>query len=265
MEKELRMQTEGRTRITKVDEDRLQKEISAMITVQDSDPSAVIQKKKRRAEKIDEFQRKYAKVTQVKGAYKGPKRLTYDNLEEYLNVAGFTYRDLLEITNGEDGERAKLAWKTKVEKNMCSVCDSMTEEQRKKVLEIVSEALPDPLYELFCSKESSGIKLFAYAEKRMTANYEIWHKIKDDKILSTAFVYRTHAGRSCADLPFSKFSDVVDLFGISYHWLLGLDEKTCVLAKHGTTEMIMDAFCLLPDRWKEIIYAGANEALRNRT
>lgn len=54
-------------------------------------------------------------------------------------------------------------------------------------------------------------------------------------------------------------------FGLSPHWILGLDNQTPVLAKSGETEEIMDAFCLIDyDSTPEIEEEADREKVKER-
>lgn len=246
-------------RISKYDEEKLYFVVNSSLEIADGDSQDEIARKERKAAKLKAFQEKYAKITQSKTAQKEPKRLTYETIPEFLKVTGLSYKDLLEITNAELGQRIQLSWPSKIERNMCSVCDSLPEHIRAKILDIVLSTLPAPMHGILHSTDTTGNKAFDAAEARTNEYDEIWSKIKGDVVLTNIYIYRTEPSRSCDLLPYYKFSTVASLFDVSYHWLLGLDDKTCILAKHGDTEMIMDAFCMLPDSWKQRIYAGVKE------
>lgn len=250
-------------RINKPDEEKLYAVVNASMIIRDTDSDAEKLQKQKMQERVEAFQAKYARVPASKNGAVEPKRLAYETIPEFLKAAGLSYKDLLEITNGNGTERAQLTWPSKIEKNMCSACDALPAAIRKKVYDIVLDTLPAPMHEILFSKDTTGQKVFDAAVARKNENGEVWNKIKDDIFLRNIYVYRDEPGRSCDMLPFGKYSTMARDFDVSYHWLLGLDEKACVMARNGMTELIMDAFCLLPDEWKQRIYAGVKQAADN--
>ena len=251
----VKMKPDGTSRriLYKPDEDKLYYAFNKMVTVTEEDTQEEVLQKQQRAEKFSEFARQ-------KAALRGrvePKRLSYDMIPQYLLATGFSYRDLLEITNGDDGERAQLFWATEVEKNMCSACDSLSPEIRERIYGLILEILPAAMRDLLFSEDTQDNRVFDLAESREAKPGEIYRKIKDQSILRDVYTFRKIPGRGFEVIPFGKYNAIVSLLDVSYHWVLGLDETTCVLAQNGDTEMIMDAFCLLPDKWKEMLLASA--------
>ena len=126
---------------------------------------------------------------------------------------------------------------------------------------MIIEIMPGPLMDVLFSDDTEDMRIFDMAEIREKSAGEAWSKIKDDPMLKNMCVYRHIPDRSINFLPFSKYSKVVQDLDVSYHWILNLDETVCILAKNGDTEMIMDAFCVLPDHWKKVVYSGAKLCL----
>lgn len=245
----------------KPDEDKLYNAFNKMVTVTEEDTQEKALQKQQRAERFSEFQKLNARQKASQRGRVEPKRLSYDMIPQYLSATGFSYRDLLEITNGEDGERAQLFWTTEIEKNMCSACDSLSPAIRERIYGMILEILPATMRDLLFSEDTQDNRVFDLAESREVKPGETYRKIKDQSILRDVCTFRKTPNRAFEVIPFGKYNAIVSLLDVSYHWVLGLNETTCVLAKNGDTEMIMDAFCLLPDRWKEILLASAQRCL----
>lgn len=242
--------------IYKADEEKLYLFVYGSVAPDENDSADLAEKKKKRAERLKAFHENHARNSSVTGVGEKLRRLTYESIPEFIKAAGISYRDLVEITNGENGERAPLNWASKTEKSMCYVCDSLPPEKRAVVYRLVLDALPEPLHAILRSNNTSGNRVFDAAEARTNAYDEIWSVIKEDVMLRNIYTYRGDLSKSSTVVPFSRYNYVVQAMDVSYHWLLNLDEKTCILAKHGDTEMIMDAFCLLPEQWKQRLLAG---------
>ena len=183
-----------------------------------------------------------------------PNRIAFKSIPAILEITGMTYKDLLEITNAEtDGNRADIHWPKPVEEKMCALCDSLDEAAREQIYEIVLDLLPEPLREILfmealnTEKVVDSVQLRSYDPRHLTSVMNVSTSIRDTLQRKNQSLYR---------IKFFMMKYLAENLDVSYHWMLGLDSHDCVLAKHGTTEMIMDAFCLLPDSYKAAVAGG---------
>ena len=195
------------------------------------------------------------------------RRLCYHALPQLLKIAGLSYKDFLELVAGEDGVPAQLRWASATEEKMCTLCDRLNAKERNEVYALILRCLPDKLKELLFAPATTGNKLFDAAECHNISIDEIWQKIKlnpdaeamgdksnIDYMLSNIYLYRKDPMRSCDLLPLGDIPRLCEIFDVSMHWVLSLDKHTCILAKKGETEVIMDAFCLLPATYQTFVY-----------
>ncbi len=252
-------QQEKFRRIYKQDEDRLMAVVNQMTTVSEADSEAAIKDKQRRAKRIAEFYERYPRGEASRRVHKTPKRLCYENIGEFIAAAGLSYKALLEITGGSDGSKAKLEWPNKIERIMCSYCDSLSDEDRDKVLALVKGLVPKSIMDIVESDAVVAVKVFDIAEARKMEIGPLGGKLKDDYMLNNVYTYCHDAKKSCDTIPFYAANRISALADTSYHFMLGLDENDCILAKNGKTETIMDYFCLLPLIWKEHVLAAVKE------
>ena len=250
--------------MAKDDELRLFAAIDKILEIKASDSKAVKAEKTKRAEAIKLYQKKYTRAKPSKSAPDIPKRLTFDRLEEFMDCAKLGYKDLFEICCGEDGERARLSWPKPIETEMCKLLDAAGEDRKQAIKALILDALPAPIRDVLVLNAQSAEKLFELASLRERLFDEANILIRGDVQLRSARDNWVSSGaqreRIWKTLAFSKYADVTKAFDVSYHWLCGLGSDVTVLAKTGSTEEIMDAFCMLPDDQKEIIYAGAKLA-----
>ncbi len=252
-----RIQEDGTIKriLYKPDEEKIMAAFMDMVAIGENDSEEEKSEKRHRLETYQAFAELVLRGTSL------IRRLSYDVMPQFLMATGLTYRDILEIANGENGQRAQLSWSSEIEEAMCAVCDSLPAEIREKIHDMIIEIMPGPLMDVLFSDDTEDMRIFDMAEIREKSASEAWSKIKDDPMLKNMCVYRHIPDRSINFLPFSKYSKVVQDLDVSYHWILNLDETVCILAKNGDTEMIMDAFCVLPDHWKKVVYSGAKLCL----
>lgn len=254
---EVRKETSLAVALSNEESNALNEAINNMMTISETDEAEEQQKKRDLKERMDAFQRSRI----ANNAIKPPsgvisRRLTWGHVEDFLAASGLGYRDLFEIMCSEDGQRAKLSWPKQIEADMCELLDSWDEQKRSKALNIVVGALSEPMKEIYKKSDESAAKLFRAEAIRGREPFSSLKKIKDDQQLRTA------KDNYCSDrywkkISFSKFPKVTKAFDVSFHWLADIDKNHTVLAKNESTEMVMDAFCLITDDIKKIIYSGA--------
>ena len=250
--------------LTKDDEQRIYAAVEKMNQIQDSDSKNVKAAKTQKAEAIRLYQKKYSRAKSSKSAPDIPKRLSYERLEEFMGCAGLSYRDLFEICGGEDGNRVKLTWAKPSEEEMCKLLDACSENEKAAVKDLIMDALPVSIKAALTQAGQSAERLFVLAGLRERVFDESNRLIQGDVQMRSARDNWVSSGaqrkRIWKTIGFSKYAKITKDFDVSYHWLSNLGPDKTILAKTGSTEEIMDAFCLLPDDIKAMILAGAKFA-----
>ena len=136
---------------------------------------------------------------------------------------------------------------------MCNLCDSVSDAARKCIYDMVMSMLPDAIKEYYTIKAVNSEKAIESAIYRAYDPSYVPSLFRKPFEMQDIYLNRTKALYRLQPHVMKFFADNLD---VSYHWMLELDENTCVLAENGFTEVIMDAFCLLPDSWKDAVLAG---------
>ncbi len=192
------------------------------------------------------------------------KRLTYETLPAFIKETGLSWREVLELIRGGEKGSRELHWALELERDMCRICDALTDKVRERLYSIILELLPEPLLQMLNSDDLPDKRVFDSAILRRKLSEETWGKIQDDIMLRSMYVARNNPQRARGYFRYGRLQDVVDRLDVSFHWILNMDEITCILAAHGKTELIMDAYCLLPEQWKHLLLGAAEQCLRER-
>lgn len=189
----------------------------------------------------------------------GSFHLHYDRIGDFLEVSGISYAELLDICASDEPGSSRAAWPKKIEKSMASLADGMPEELVRFVRELTESMLPDSILEQLKTADKSINRVFAIAEIQATDTSYMWPRLDDGKrYLRQSYLRWKDEDKAVPDmLPFCFVKRVSEAFDLSPHFLLGLSEKETCLCRKGRTEILMDAFCVLPDLWKSRVYAGA--------
>lgn len=185
---------------------------------------------------------------------KSRRRISYlgwEDIPEYCCVTGLDFREILRLTNIEE-----VAWAKDIEREMALVCDAASDKTRKMILGLCLAVLPVKLREIWCKDDYVTKRAVEASLIREEKRYETWANLKDS---TTYRKSPKQIGENRIPLRLRDVAFYASSFDVSPHWLLGLDESTCILAKNGQTEMIMDVFCLLPEAEKSDCFAVAEK------
>lgn len=248
------------SRLAHIDHDRLMEYVRSQARISTEDPEEVIEQKQKLQERLTAFEAGFSVKTTKKF-----KNLTYRVLPAFMEVAGLSYRDVLEITNDTKGGRTEIKWADHIEEQMSNACDDLpTDAAREQVRRLVVAMLPENLRELLYQKAPSAVRAVRAGKCRRISIKDIRQQIKTDYTQMNRYTYAEVKDDTYhSTIPLHTYNQTISLYDVSPHWLLGLDENTCVLAKSGSTELIMDAFCLLPMEWKEVVLTATRLMARN--
>lgn len=184
------------------------------------------------------------------------RRLRWSDLPELLNISGLTYKDIIEAVCEKSGAEVKtIAWSTDAQARMCAVCDRfLTKRDRAIMIDFVKSVTSNAFRESVEADDAPAVKLFTYTSWKEARRGDTKEQIRAIG-MEKKYLQRFGTGKQSL-ITFSQTHMLADMFGVSIHWMLGLGEDDCVLAQNGSTEIIMDYFCLLPEEMQEAIVAG---------
>ena len=191
------------------------------------------------------------------------KRLCYKDVPELLEITGLTWKDVIEITATDFGQKnISATWANETERTMCSYCDQASSEFRKAILNYIKSAMPPSLtnaveYPDMSTRNCERLfELTLIRSPRYMATSEIMNSLN----LRMLFKLRKKPEDDFSIIPLGQLHTLYTEFDVSPHWLLGLGDTACVLAQNIETEKIMDYFCMLPDTWQSIFAQSVSKA-----
>ena len=247
-------------RLSKVDEDSIYYLVKKQIRINPEDNTSARRDKERRQEAFEQFQKQITPVYKGSPRKDGPMRLCYEHIPDLLEISGLTYLDIFRaIAKDLDGNKIKPGWATAEEEKMCVCCDMLSSEQCEKVKELVKALLPDDF-------EYTGMQDLSPLQKIVKANgMHAYCGNETARQVTELGIEKQYRRRnipySFNAIEFNLLPFFSQSFDVSLHWLLGLNEKTCVLADNGETEIIMTLFCFLPEERKSIILKAVETAM----
>ena len=250
-------------RLSKQDEDDIYALVESRIQISDSDSLAIRYEKSCRRLDYTQFKVEITPVYSGRPRAKGPMRLCYEHIPQLLDTVGLTYMDVFSaIAKNPDGERIKPRWSSEEETRFCAICDQLASAQRRLIGNLIRSLLPES-FDYLQGQDASPIQRIAKVNRiRSYCENETARKtaaLGVDKQYSRRNVQYSYNAIEFSLLPF-----MAEHFDISLHWLLGLDEKHCVLAGSGETELIMAQFCFLPEERKHIVMKAVEAAIQTR-
>lgn len=258
-------------KISREDEEKIIQTLIEENRIEESDTSQERARKERINKQVFEFRLSLAlpvfkkrAENKTPGTFELPerlRRLTLEDIPDLMAAAECSDRDIFEIVMGENGKRAALDWYSEDARNMAEKCDELTEEQRKIVLSKISSLVPNPLIEMNKTEDQPMIRIYRIAKARATQRTEPTKLIKEEQYAQWVLVRLYKSKSSQTDNPANqhKLGSLSDyyklslLYSLSPHYVMGYDSSRCILAKNGTTELIMDAFCLLPQEMQKTL------------
>ena len=250
----------GLHRIAKADEEKVWAEVDRILEEKPDMTEFQKLELKYKSEKVQSFRKKFSKRRRVKNPTTiQVHRLYWENLPELMQIVGINYKRLLEIvTTDEDGNSYPIKWPTFELQLLCFICDKiLTANERRALLDLVKASAPMWIRELVESDRAPLNKLFDYTKIVEELRGESRLKAKQAG-LEKEYIAKTAKNKETI-LAHSQIPLLAELFEVSVHYLLGLDENTTVLAENGTTEMIIDYYCLLERNQRDALRAALEE------
>lgn len=253
------------------------KKIFATMTAEsvasEKDSASVMKKKEALAAALKTYsdERKYQRYQPSKKDDSGStwttsmieRRLTLGELPGLLKATNYTYKDLFEIVTAEKAPgRSPIEWYSEDAKRFAQICDARSEKERQFILKTVTSLVPKPLREMNAEEDqplSRAVRVMLARQVNMGDSFAEIKKSKDDPNLFYRLYKRNDNSPKNRNYKFgslSEFYDFAKIGQLSLHYVMGMDETQLILAKNGTTELIMDAFCLLPTRLQHAIADG---------
>ena len=244
----------GLHRIAKADEEKVWDEVNQILEGTPNMTELQKRELKYKRDKVQEFKMKYAK--RISERLKNPTtiqmhRLYWENLPDLMKIVGINYRRLLEVVaTDEDGNSYPIKWPSPDLELLCFICDKILDaDARRILLDLVKSSAPMWIRELVESDRAPLNKLFDYTKIVEELRGET-RLIAKQAGLEKEYIAKT-AKNNETILAHSQIPLLADSFGVSVHYLLGLDENTTVLAENGTTEMIIDYYRLLEENQRK--------------
>ena len=247
-------------RVSKEDEEQIYSLIDHKLGVAPSDSAETRKEKESKREAFDAFKLRMTPFLNDKPSPNGPRRLCYENIPELLEVTGLSYLDLLKcVSKNPEDVPIEPRWASETEAVMCSFCDTLSSDRRKKVQALIRRILAPAFQNNEFESMTPTLRLF---KANAIRTYCIAETKRQTKELGVYEIYRRRfVPYSFNAVELNMVSYLSANFDVSPHWLLGLDEMHTVLATNGETETIMDLFCFLPEERKIMILQAVQTAI----
>lgn len=183
------------------------------------------------------------------------KRLSWEMLAELKEIFGFSYMDILKVACTKDEEHPfELKWSTETQARMCSFCDRyLSKAGREKLLSFLISITSPRFRDRVEEKDAPIWKLFSFTSWSETRLGETRDKMREIG-MEDRYQARLYSAQSA--LTFEQIVFLTYTFKVSAHWMLSAGEDELFLAQNGTTESIMDYFCLFPEDIQQCILSG---------
>ena len=212
-----------------------------------------------RRKKYRAFQEKYATFRSKRS--ENPlkiytRKLSWPMLRDLMSVFDLTFKDILEAVCGTESDKPfRLTWATREQERMCRLCDGyLSKSGRERLLTFIIGITSPAFRDTVKLKEAPVRKLFRFKtwnESRRGDSRDMMKELGMEREFLERFSLHSQSV-----LTFEQIVDLARIFKVSIHWMLCLDQDEVVLAKNGSTELIMDYFCLLPEEIQCCILKG---------